>query len=297
MNWIGGSLIARAVADRARLGTYIGLGVCSVWAIISIFLMRSPFALIIGIVLILLGVAAARMPLGQLKKEVKALLVRPVMEEIGHLYEEKPSHSELIQQARSARLLPNWDRSSFEDRIVGTRDGVDFEFCEAVLKERRTSTDSNGNTRTRWVTVFKGMVLKFEFPKEFLGQTLVARDSGFFNWAVGHSGMDRARLEDPIFEKTFEVFTTDQVEARFLLTPDLMQRLVELEQAFHGGKLRCAFEGGEITICIEGANLFEPGSLFKPLNNPARIADLLNDLDSIYNVIEVVRGNRERLGK
>jgi len=40
--------------------------------------------------------------------------------------------------------------------------------------------------------------------------------------------MKRVGLVDPVFEKIFEAYGTDQVEARYLLTPTFMQRLVRL---------------------------------------------------------------------
>ena len=105
--------------------------------------------------------------------------------------------------------------------------------------------------------------------------------------------MQRTTLEDPEFEKAFEVYTTDQVEARFLLTPDMMQTLVDLERTFHGKKLRCAFSGQEMFVEVEGGNLFEPGTMFKPLDNPERVRDLLMDFAAVFNLIEKVSARRQ----
>ena len=37
------------------------------------------------------------------------------------------------------------------------------------------------------------------------------------------------KLENPDFEKTFDVYSTDQIEARYLLSPSMMERLLALE--------------------------------------------------------------------
>ena len=94
------------------------------------------------------------------------------------------------------------------------------------------------------------------------------------------------KLESNVFEQAFQVYSNDQVEARFLLTPDLMQRLINLEKVFHGSKLRCAFQDGELLIALEGGDLFEPGSLFTPLDNPERVRELLDDFAAIFNLID-----------
>ena len=56
-----------------------------------------------------------------------------------------------------------------------------------------------------------------------------------------------------------------------------MQNLVDLEKAFHGGRLKACFDGGEMFITLEGGNLFEPGSMFKPLDSVDRVRELLTD--------------------
>ena len=126
------------------------------------------------------------------------------------------------------------------------------------------------------------------------------RDAGLFNRFGGGRGMARVKLESKAFEDAFEVYSTDQVEARYLLTPDLMQRLIELEKVFRGGRLRCAFQTNELLIALEGGDLFEPGSMFTPLDNPDRVRELLDDFAAIFNLIDsfadperVARGRRE----
>jgi len=170
--------------------------------------------------------------------------------------------------------------------MTGERNGVSFEFFEAHLEKRRTTRERSGRTRTRWVTVFRGQCLRFAFHKRFHGRTLVLRDSGIMNRFGSVTDLQRARLESPDFEDAFEVYTSDQVEARYLLTPDLMQRLVELEKTFRGGSLRCSFVDGQLQIVLEGADLFEPGSMFTPLDNPDRIRELLDDFAAVFNLID-----------
>jgi len=226
-------------------------------------------------------------PLRKIGKEAKTLLVEPIARQFDLSYVHECGPQSLVNEMKEKRLLPNWDRSNFEDRIDGRRGETDFEFFEAHLQQRRTERSSNGGTRTKWVTVFRGQCLRFDFHKTFYGRTRVMRDAGLFN-AFGDmfSDMDRARLEDPEFEKTFEVYTNDQVEARFLLTPDVMQRLLDLEEAFHGAKLRCAFEDGQLFMALEGGDMFEPGSMFTPLDNPERVRELLDDFSALFRLID-----------
>lgn len=262
----------------------------------GLMLTQSPLFAILGFVL---GAGAAgygQIPLQKLKGEAKDLIVEPIAREMGVRFDPRPMPPPEMPVFRDLNLVPRWDRENYEDRIDGERGGVPYQFFEAKLEQRRTRTDSRGRTRTTWVTVFRGQCLSLKFHKRFLGRTLVTRDAGWFNSFGGGGEMKRARLEDPVFEKAFEVYTTDQVEARFLLTPDFMERLVELEKAFHGGKLRCAFDQGRMYIALEGGNLFEPGGLSMPLDTPSRIEDVLYDFSSLFDLIDAV-GERDRMDR
>lgn len=282
-----------AAVKTARRSVVIGAIVAVAGVAASLAAFRIPaLAFLSGVVGIGIGIWG-RQGVSKLKGEAKDLIVAPVVRELSLTFDSTPGQVASISNHREVRLVPDWDRASFEDRVTGSRHGVDFELFEAHLEDRRTTT-SNGKTRTRWVTVFRGQCLRFKFHKTFYGRTLVSRDSGFFNRFGGGGGLERAALEDPRFEKVFEVYTTDQVESRFLLTPDLMQRLIELEDVFHGGKLKCCFDKGEMFITIQGGDLFEPGSMFTALDDPSRVRDLLKDFAAIFHVIDEVNAGRKR---
>ena len=68
-------------------------------------------------------------------------------------------------------------------------------------------------------------------------------------------------MADPRFEDAFTVWSNDQVEARYLVHPEYMERLVAVEQAFAGDNLRALFREGQLLIVLESGNMFESGSL------------------------------------
>lgn len=280
-------------ADTARKATWGGGALALATGLGGVFGLKIPLLGMLGVMAGFGVIAFGRRPLGRLQKDAKGLMVRPVAEELGLAFDDEPGALADLSDHRRLGLLPSYDRSRFEDRLSGQRNGIDFECFEAQLKRRKTET-RNGRTTTRYVTVFKGQCLRFDFHKRFFGETLVTRDAGFFNRFGGKQGMDRARLEDPRFEKAFEVYTSDQVEARYLLTPDMMSNLLEMERAFHGKKLRCAFSGEQMLVAVEGENLFEPGSLFDPLDDPARLRKILDDFSAVFGLIDTASAGRRR---
>lgn len=279
---------------RAILCRWIAGGLIAVGFVGGLLFQTLWVAIIIGFIGVIVY-AGGEHGVNQLAKEAKSLIVVPIAEQFGLSFTVNPGQVQSIRRHRELGIVPGWDRAKYEDLITGTRREVDFELFEAHLEEKRTTRDSKGNTRTTWVTVFKGQCLRLDFHKTFYGRTLVTRDAGFFNRFGGGRGMQRAGLEDPEFERIFEVYTTDQVESRYLLTPDLMQKLVDLERVFKGGKLKACFDGGEMLITVQGGNLFEPGSMFKPLDSPERVRELLQDFSAVFNIIDEVTAGRIRV--
>lgn len=229
--------------------------------------------------------AFAYVKLAGVSERVKLGTLTAIAEAVGVKYSpslmfEPPALGRLL----ALHLLPGHSRANFEDWFSGEYEGANFDLYEAHLETK--STDSKG--RTSYSTVFRGQVIRLTFPRKFLGRTIVRRDAGWFNAFGGGQGLERVRLVDPTFEKTFEVYGSDQVEARYLVHPVLMERLLDLETSLHGQKLRCAFEYGDLLIAVEGGNLFEPGDMFKPLADPARARRIVEEIGKVLRVMDSV---------
>jgi hypothetical protein len=238
---------------------------------------------IIGGIALAVGVGAfAYWPLSSLNEQVKAGMLTTISEKIGCTYSANGFAPIAIDRVRTLGLIPGCDRSSFEDWFNGQRFKCGFDLYEAHLEQKHQT--KNG---TRWVTVFRGYLLRVSFPKSFLGTTVVRRDRGLFNF-LDHFGskLQRVGLVDSKFEREFEVYGSDQVEARELVHPVFMERLLALESKFDGKRIRCAFEEGDLLLAVEGRNRFEAGSMFSPLANPARVRAIVNDIGEILRLID-----------
>lgn len=264
----------------AIAGTAIGFG-----------LFQEPFGLFLGAIAGFGLYAWGSADINRLGKETKLMLVEPFAHEFQMDYALACPRPADMMTFRSLDLVPGWDREKFEDRLAGSRNDTPFEFFEAHLEEKRTTTDGKGRTRTTWVTVFRGQCLVVKFHKKFSGVTKVYRDAGALNFFKKLSQMgkgERVKLEDPVFEKAFEVYSTDQVEARYILTPDFMERLLGLERTFQGRQVRCAFANEAMYLVCEGKNLLEPGSMYRSMDDLGRVRDILEDFAAIFLLIDAM---------
>ena len=289
----------KAAVAQSFKGVALGLAGGGAFALIGFAASWPAPVLLIGAGLILGGLAIwGAQPLNTLRKTVKTGLNDRFAEAFGMRYRAEVHDPIRFDAFRQHGLLPGYDRRNFEDHFSGEAHGADFDIYEAHLEQKRRTKN-----RTYYVTVFHGVLIRINFPRTVEGVTLVTRDAGVFNalegWAkktFGGDKLERIGLVDPTFEKAFEVYGTDQVMARYLLTPSFMERLLKLESELKGKNVRCVFdeklgEGdgrGELLIAAETGNKFEAGSMFKPLTDHDRIANLHGEFAMIDDIINTV---------
>ena len=167
--------------------------------------------------------------------------------------------------------------------------GVPIRLVEAHLEERRTS-GSGKNRRTRYVTVFRGLLVEVDFHKKFNGRTVISKEQGWFDLfkSWGMPG-EHVKLESPQFENLFDVYSSDQVEARYLLTPAFMERVVALSRHFGRG-MQLAFDGGNLYLAgPRSGDMFESGSIFSNLTDPKLIQETLDEFGIIFDIIDTLQ--------
>lgn len=205
-------------------------------------------------------------PLAEAKKAIKVGINSAIAASLGISYDHEVEPGAEFETARTYGLLPSHERSNFEDRWHGTIEGHDFNLYEAHLEERRGS----GRNR-RWVTVFRGVIIRMAFGRPFRSTTLLQRAGKHRKWfglgsAKDTVAFDKHRLDlvdqvHPAFAERFVAFSDDQVEARVLLHPSYIEHLLRLEAAFGAKELRAIFTRGEVILAVEGKDLFESGSM------------------------------------
>lgn len=246
-------------------------------------------SLFVGAVGVLAGWGVSYAMLSKLKGETKQFLMSNICSFLGWKFTEKEFAEPNIELYKTNKLLPSWDRVAFEDQMSGTVNEAAFTFCEAHLE--RESRDSDGNRS--WSTVFRGILMEIDFQRDFLGRTVVLRDAGIFNFKK-KAGMKKVGLASPKFEKIFEAYSTDQVESRYLLTPEFMQKLIDLEESVSGKKIRFGFLEDKLHIAVEAPNRFEAGSMYKPLTDTDRTHKIMDEISAVFDVIHGVGKEKRR---
>lgn len=271
-------LAAREAERRAAVGRFfacLAAGGVAALALIPFFSL-AIFAFIAG-------AGAGFYFLDRTRAEITHGLLERIAAHFKFTYAGKPGRPALYDHYRRLKLIPGHDREKFEDAVTGVYANAPFSFCEAHLE-----MESSGKNSSRR-TVFHGQLFAIDYPRRFLGSTVVQRDMGVLNGLTKPStDYQRVGLASPAFEKVFEAWSTDQVEARDLLDPIVLERFEELERLFGGKKLRAAFDGGKLLVAVETGDRLTIGTMFKPIEGTGRVEMILKEFDVIFDLIDVL---------
>jgi len=265
----------RELKKKAKKKIVRWSGIILIIAFIFAFSIPIESVLIVGVMLLFvvfatISVSMAK-PLQQIyKKQVVSHMIECLVEK-GHYNPEAGISESAFNQSN---LFTRPDRYSTEDLISGIIDKTSFCFAEVHAEEKHT----NSKGKTRWETIFKGLMFIADFHKNFSGRTIVCRDS-FIRVKQG-----RVKLENTDFERRFDVFSSDQVEARYLLSPSMMERIIALDEKFGRG-IVISFSNSNIMIAInDSTNHFECG-LWAKIDN---MEVLHREYDLIISMIQII---------
>ena len=231
-----------------------------------------PFFMIIPIIVgLIIGAALLFGFSAGYRRDFKNTIVRGVIEfmepDLRYFPEEGIGNvqfrvSELFQQ--------HIDRYRCEDLVKGRVGQTEVMFSE-VHAEYKTTSGTGKNRRTHWHTIFKGLFFIGDFHKDFHGRTVVLPDRaqklfGGLGQALQSLNFTRGKLiklEDPEFEREFVVYGDDQIEARYILSPAMMERITAFGRN-RNTSVYLSFVGSLVYVGFSTKkNLFEP-KLFGP---------------------------------
>ena len=144
----------------------------------------------------------------------------------------------------STGIYGRYDDIKSDDIISGNYGDMPF-----FISDSDITYETGSGKHRRTVTVFDGLFLSAKIGKKFKGETIIKTDH--WGQAKEIKGKKTVRLEDIEFEKAFEVYGTDQIESRYLLTTAFMNRLLEYKK-----KKRCAIEVVFSNDIIPNENIF-----------------------------------------
>jgi len=142
---------------------------------------------------------------------------------------------------------------------------------------------------------FQGVVLTLPHFSKFFGRTLICSDKGRLNPKT-MAGKKRVGFVSSEFEKKFEVYSHDQVQARALITPDFMERLNAFHDDYLGRHVQCAFAENNFIVMLNIDDRFDFSKDFRALDYKEASSRIIHELGSIFYLLEKVQALQARIG-
>jgi hypothetical protein len=220
----------------------------------------------------------------QYRRRYKNAVLPQITSKLGDLSYREASRDE-VERLGALRIVPEYDSLESDDEIHGVYNGLPIRISEVRLRRRQ-------GKRSR--VVFDGVFVGITLPRTLSGTTVVLTDRGAFDRFVSRwrgTPLETVRLEHQEFEERYEVSSSDQIEARALLTPAFMERFVELTRRSGSSVPGAIAEGKTLTVALPKrmgrGDLFEPPPYWQPAGGAA-LVQLENDIRAVLRMAETV---------
>ena len=248
----------------------------------------SYFALAIGSFLVKLSVSKLQK---QYRQKFKSEFVLKSLENKFTDLHYEPNSGIPFSTIASTKMMRMGDRYHSEDYVSAKYKNIQFEQSDVDIEEEHSSTDSDGNRTTYYVTIFKGRWMIFDFNKEFKANVQISQKS-FSNSKVQlffgkkENLYKRVYMESESFNQKFNVFAQNEHDAFYIITPSLMERIERLE-AQNKGRLLFCFINNKLHIGIyDNKDSFEPGSVFKSIDETALLQNISSEIETITQFVD-----------
>lgn len=223
----------------------------------------------------------------------KKIFKKEVVEKIAHSIEPNWNYDPQAYVEEEAYIdcklfNKTYEKYDGDDKVSGRVGKTSFESSELNVGNYQEYTDDDGDRRTKWVPVFQGYFFHADINKHLEGETylingdLEAVADTLRSTSSNTNGKTKGSmvvLENKEFAKTFMVRSTDQIEARYILTPTLMESLLNVYTVFKQ-PMHMSFIEGKIYLAILFSNvLFEPSIWKSGLNR--------KELNKLYQLLSL----------
>lgn len=217
--------------------------------------MSAVFPLAIaGVVSILVTIVILSRITKQMKRSVSENVVRSVIETVFDEVYYDPFGRLADGIIENIDLgLPHFDEISGSDYISGTYNGLQVEMSDVKLVEVTYVHTKNGTRETR-TTVFEGPWMICDFGKELSADLLLVERAGLGK-KFAKGGI---KTESEEFNKNFRIESDSEHDAFYILTPHMMEYILEMDRKGQGRTHMRFMRGGKVHIAINsGKNSFE----------------------------------------
>ena len=142
---------------------------------------------------------------------------------------------------------------------------------------------------------FEGVIVELDMNKKFEGNTFILeKNNKKGNKSVDLNIYEKVNLEDIEFSKEYNIYSENQIEARYVLTTAFIERLKNLKETYNAKYMRVAFHDAKIVILLQtGRDMFQMAG--KSAITKETFVQLMDEIISVLDIVDILKLN-EKLG-
>lgn len=179
-------------------------------------------------------------------------------------------------------LTKKGNRFSSEDYIRGRYEDVPFEQSDVVVRHVVRS-----GKQTHTYTYFRGRIFTFEFPKTDICSVVVFSKSFMYQGNCGGISHKKVEMESGDFNKRFIVKAVQSHDAFYVLTPQVMECISNLEQTY--GNVAMRYIGGKVHVAVNMAGDAFDGNINKKVVYVEEQEKIRRDCNVIIDMIHKLK--------
>lgn len=178
-------------------------------------------------------------------------------------------------------MLDTADRYHSNDLFSAKYNGIDFQQADIHTEDRYE--DNEGHVS--YITRFKGRYMIFEFNKTFKANVSVA-SKGFSSASLPRKKkFHEVKMEDVEFNKCFKVYSENEYDAFYILTPHFMEKLKELNNKVNG-ELLFGFVDNKLHIAVDNYDDSFEHDVFVEIDEVSIENEILKDIKLITDFVK-----------
>jgi len=242
----------------------------------------TPMAsLLIALVPIITLIIIFQTTMKKIKRAFKLEVIKRIVKEYNQHLEYSPQAYINRTIFENTNLFSGFNNFFGEDLIYGQVGETHIQMSELTAVSRDSEDEST--------TIFKGLFIEADFHKYFHSRTYVLPETAWKGVGLHKrkwAGANLTEMEDVDFEDEFRVFTTDDQDARYILSPKMMRSIVDLQNKFQC-KVHIAFLGTKMYIAIATGhmNFFETDA-YEPYEKDALYKQFKVQVEFILSTID-----------
>ena len=186
-------------------------------------------------------------------------------------------------EIRNSAVIACGDKKYFEseDLLLGTYEGVNFKISDVTTKKLVYR-----DNKRKVEEIFEGQVLcfyKFDDTKISNGHLQIFKTE-FLSNIIGWKAEHKIYTENESFNNRFKIYSDDEHNAYYILTPQLIQKIIEFSDAI-GEQISLSFNDNKLFIAIKRESMFD-ALVDKPVYEQTKY--IIQDAENIQKARDIL---------